>query len=110
MEVEHDMRRGRETSVDTLPAYPGPAVIRDSRETIQERGVCDAKECLEGRSLCSEEGEWEFGFGDDGEKKERVPTMDWSGMEWLRGVYAERKSRMQSFCPRDEFEKTDEEI
>jgi hypothetical protein len=105
MEVEDEMRRGRETSVETLPAYPGPAVLRASSESSEGRGLRDAKECLEGKSLCSSEDGWEQ-EGEDGKRK-RVPTMDWSGMEWLRGVYAERKSKLRSFYPRDE--KTDGE-
>jgi len=103
MEVEDEMRRGRETSVDTLPAYPGPAVLRESSESTEGRGLRDAKECLEGKSTFGSEAEW--GCEDEDGKRRRVPTMDWSGMEWLRGVYSERKSKLRSFYPRDE--KTD---
>jgi hypothetical protein len=104
MEVEDGVRHGRETSVETLPAYPGPAVLRESSgKTSEEWALRDAEECLEGKSLCSDEAEWLCGGrSTNGEKGERVPTMDWSGMEWLRGVYAERRSRLRSFCPRDE--------
>ncbi|KAF2676302.1 hypothetical protein K458DRAFT_492512 [Lentithecium fluviatile CBS 122367] len=97
MEVEHETRRGRETSVDTLPAYPGPAVVRDSSETMQ---CVDEKEWMEGKLSTETEGRAEEVEG--GTKRKREPTMDWSGMEWLRGVYSERKSKRRSFYPRDE--------
>jgi hypothetical protein len=104
MDIEGGVRHGRETSVETLPAYPGPAMLRENSEnTAREWALRDTEDCLEGKSLCGDEGEWLCGDRSMvREKGERVPTMDWSGMEWLRGMYAERRSMLRSFCPRDE--------
>jgi hypothetical protein len=97
MEVEDEVRRGRETSTDTLPAYPGPAVIRTSRgsgDSVDEKELLQAMTSVESVADAEDvEGE---------AKRKREPTMDWSGMEWLRGVYAERKSKLKSFHPKEE--------
>lgn len=102
MEIEDEVRRGRGTSVDTLPAYPGPALVRDSSEG-SERGLRDAKECLEGKSLYSDGSS----ISDEESQHKRVPTMDWSGMEWLKGVYAERKSKLRSLDHKDDKPESD---